>query len=130
MPLLHPSQRKSFTITKDTAVWLASQLANGRKLRFQSYANRNWVAKIARTRYGVDTKSYVTKDQLFDPSSTVEGFDIEPGSSHYMNLYCAEMVAISQPAFIKPEPAVTPTTYMNGNIVRVPTYNRREDYVR
>ena len=30
MPLLHPKQRKDFTISKDTATWLAGQLANGR----------------------------------------------------------------------------------------------------
>jgi hypothetical protein len=102
MPLLHPSQRKSFTISKDTAVFLASQLANGKKLRFQSLANRNWVAKIARTRYGADTKVFVAKDQLFDPANTVEGRDITPGNPHYMNIYCAELSIVAQPQFINP----------------------------
>jgi len=90
MGLLSPSQRKSFTINKDTATFLASKLANGETLRFQSSANRNWVAKIARTRYGVATKVRASKDQLFDPSRTVDGGDLRPGNEHYMTLYVAE----------------------------------------
>jgi hypothetical protein len=94
MPLLHPSQRKSFTINKDTATFLASKLANGENLKFQSSANRNWVAKIARTRYGVATKVRVAKDVLIDPRYTVEGSDMPDrglaNDKHYMTLYVAE----------------------------------------
>jgi hypothetical protein len=94
MPLLHPSQRKSFTINKDTATLLARRLANGENLKFQSSANRNWVAKIARTRYGVATKVRVSKDALIDPRHTVEGKDLPNlgigTDKHYMTLYVAE----------------------------------------
>lgn len=124
MPLLHPSQRKSFTITKDTALYLASKLADGRKLTFQSSANRNWVAKLARTRYGVETEVYVSRNQLLDPRYTVEGQDMPDNGiyneKHWMNVYCAEA---TQPAFIKP-----PTQDYRTLIAR--PYNRREDYVR
>ena len=124
MPLLHPNQRKSFTITKDTALYLAAKLAgvNGQpeKLRFQSTANRNWVAKLARQRYGVETKVFAAKDQLFNPAMTVEGGDIHNPYSdkHYMTLYCAELDYAAQQRVIH-------------QTITVPrSYNRREDYIR
>ena len=83
----------------------------GKPMRFQSYANRNWVAKIARTRYGVNTDSYVSKDQLFDPANTVEGFDLNPGSEFYMNLYCASLVEVAKPA---PVSQPTRSTFANS----------------
>jgi len=66
-------ERKSFTINKAEATYLAGEVAKGRKLRFQSVANRNWVAKIARNQYGVNTDVYVSKNQLLDPAYTIEG---------------------------------------------------------
>jgi hypothetical protein len=116
VPLLHPTQRKSFTIDKPTALYYAARLANGERLCFQSTANRNWVAKLARTRYGVKTKVFAVKDCLIDPRLTIEGKDLpyNGGNEHYMTFYVAERdYAVKLP------------------IVTTPTRRSwREDYVR
>ena len=123
MPLLHPNQRKSFTINKDTALYLASKLAAGQDLAFQSTANRNWVAKLARTRYGVNTQIFVKKDILFSPSQTVEGYDLPNIGAHYMTVYVAKL-----DKSVAPQPLPTsPTTY---STYVPPMYHRREDLVR
>jgi hypothetical protein len=93
MPLLHPSQRKSFTINKDTCLTLARRLANGENLRFQSVANRNWVAKEAR-KLGAVVDVRVSRDTLINPRYTVEGADLPDlgmgNDKQYMTLYVAE----------------------------------------
>lgn len=127
--LLHPSQRKQFTITKGEATDLARKLAYGDlpSLTFQSYANRNWVAKIARTQFGININSYKVSDQLLDPRYTVEGRNTPDrgiyNEKHWMTVYKAEVARVPAPVIHKPrtfnsqKPSWLSNSYVNeGNI--------------
>jgi len=105
--LLAPNERKSFTIDKDTATYLAAKLARGESLKFQSVANRNWVAKIARTRFGALTSVFTSKDQLLDPRYTVEGRTAPDrgmyNEKHWFNsLYHVKLDVPTQPRYSRP----------------------------
>jgi len=66
-------QSSPFTITREQAEQLALALVNGGRLTFQVQANRNWVAKIARQKYGVTIYKSSIRGQQLDPRYTVEG---------------------------------------------------------
>jgi|SRR5262245_50403786 len=84
--LLNPTERKNFTISKLEAMDLAKKLAYGQttRLRFQSVANRNWVAKLARTKFGANVTVDTTHNQLLDPRYTVEARNM-PNNPYQQN---------------------------------------------
>jgi hypothetical protein len=65
-----------FTITKAQADLLARQVSLGAKLTFENQANRNWVAKLARTNYRCATIKSSIKGQSLDPRYVVETSDL------------------------------------------------------
>ena len=63
-------------------------------------------AKLARQRYGVETKVFAAKDQLFNPATDCRGWRYpQPlhGDKHYMTLYCAELDYAAQQRVIPPD---------------------------
>jgi hypothetical protein len=106
---------QKFTINEDQCLALAERLADGEDLRFQSVANRNWVAKKARTIFGVNIDVRVSKDQLFDPARTVEGSDLRKSDEtyenrHYMTLYVAERAYVTDLPNYTPLRAPSPSS--------------------
>lgn len=64
-----------FTLTKAEAENLALAVVNGARLTFSNQANRNWVAKICRTKYRLGTYDLVKssiRNQSVDPRYIVE----------------------------------------------------------
>lgn len=61
-----------FTITREQAENLARAVTQGASLTFENQANRNWVAKICRTKFRTTVVKSSIKNQSLDPRYVVE----------------------------------------------------------